>query len=100
MRKNPMANPTHASGTPKMGDSKPDANMPSNNHGTFAVKLGSGQNSKFGQGVGPATSVKGAVQPKGSKANTPANNVTDRSVKLGHTKHAVGTVPAYLKGQH
>lgn len=97
MRNNPNANPINQSGTPKKGDSKPDANMPANNHGTFPVKLGSGMKSKFGKSTGPAKAQGGTSQPKGVKANMPANNTNDKSVKLGHTKHGVGEVPGYLK---
>jgi hypothetical protein len=97
MRSNPNAHGAHKSGTPRTGDNKADADMPANNHGTYPVKLGAGQKSKFGQGVQPGTAQKGAVQPKGSKANMPANNTTDRSVKMGNTKHGVGEVPGYLK---
>lgn len=87
---------THLSGTPHKGDNRPDANMPANNHGTYPVKLGSGQKSQFAQsGSGQG----GARQSStGGKANMPANNVTDRKVSLGTTKHSVGGVPGYLKG--
>lgn len=75
------------------------ANMPAINKGAFPVSLGSTHSSKFGAGVKPTAAQKGAKQSgKGGKANMSANNVTDKKVALGHTKHAVGGVPGYLKG--
>jgi hypothetical protein len=100
MFKNKMAPGVEAKGTPNIGGGKADANMPANNKGTFPVKLGAGQKSKFGQGVGMASAQKGADQKSGSKANMQANNVTDRTVKLGNTKHGVGNVPGYLKNSY
>lgn len=100
MRSNPHARGANLAGTPKKGDSKPDANMPANNHGTFPVSLGTTHNSKFGKGVGPSQAQSGSSQSStGGKANMPANNVTDKKVVLGHTKHGVGEVPGYLKGR-
>lgn len=96
-RANPYVTPSIKAGTSAVGDSKPDANMPANNHGTFPVKLGSGQSSKFGQGVGPGQAQKGAVQSAGVKANMPANNTTNKNVPLGTTHHGVGQSPSYLK---
>ena len=98
--KNMNVTPSKMSGTPKMGDSKADANMPANNHGTFPVKLGSGQNSKFGSGVNGGAAQKGSTQPKtGGKANMPANNITNNGPALGTTKHGVGKVPGYLRSK-
>lgn len=74
------------------------ANMPANNKGSFPVSLGSTHSSKFGSGVKPVAAQKGASQKGGTKAKMPANNITDKKVALGHTKHAVGEVPSYLKG--
>ena len=98
--KNMNVTPTRKAGTPKMGDSKADANMPANNHGTFPVKLGPGMNSKFGSGVKGAAQ-KGAMQGSTAKnkANMSANNHTDNVVKMGTTKHGVGSVPGYLRSK-
>jgi hypothetical protein len=98
MFKNTNAKAAKAKGTPVQGNNYPLANMPANNVGEFKLKLGGGQSSKFGQGVKPATAQKGASQKGGTKAKMPANNITDKKVALGHTKHAVGEVPGYLKG--
>jgi hypothetical protein len=98
VRKNPMATGTKAIGTPSQGNGKPYAKLPANNQGTFPVSLGSGQHqSKFGSGVTPSTAQGGTSQSKGSKANVPTSNTTDKNVKLGHTKHGVGEVPSYLR---
>lgn len=100
MRSNKLVHGVNQPGTPAKGDARPDANMPANNHGTFPVKVAAGQKSKFGAGVGPGTSQGGSNQSStGGKANMPANNTTDKKVVLGHTKHAVGEVPGYLKGR-
>lgn len=96
-RSNPNVTPATKAGTPAIGDAKPDANMPANNHGTFPVKLGSGQSSKFGHGVAPASAQKGAIQPSGPRANMAANNTVSKKIPLGTTMHSVGTVPSYLK---
>jgi hypothetical protein len=71
------------------------ANMPASNSGKASVPHGTRHS---------ATSIAGGktsgADPKsgGSKPNMPANNVTDKKVNLGHTKHGVGEVPGYLKG--
>ncbi|MEI7632139.1 MAG: hypothetical protein WCJ60_02350 [bacterium] len=99
--KNMNVTPTRKAGTPKMGDSKADANMPANNQGTFPVKLGSAMNSKFGSGVNAGAAQKGAMQGSTAKnkANMSANNHTDNVVKMGTTKHGVGSVPGYLRSK-
>ena len=75
------------------------ANMPAKNKGTFPVSLGSTHSSKFGSGVKPMAAQKGAIQGSKAKngANMSANNKTDNGPALGTTKHAAGTVPAYLR---
>lgn len=99
MRKNPNVTPAKKAGTVKMGDAKPDANMPANNSGTFPVKLGSGQPSKFGKSVGPGKAQQAVKQSKtGGTANMPAANGSSKNVALGTTKHGVGQVPGYLRG--
>jgi hypothetical protein len=101
MRNNPMVKGVNLAGTPNKGDNKPDANMPANNHGTFPVTLAAGQKSKFGTGTGPSTAQGGTAQSAtGGKANMPSHNAISKNVVLGHTKHAVGEVPGYLKGNH
>ncbi len=99
--KNQNVTGVNLKGIPAQGVSKPSANMPANNHGTFPTKIGAGQHSsKFGNNVKPATAQKGVNQSMtGGKANTPANNITDNKVVIGHTKHGVGEVPNYLKGR-
>ena len=96
--KNSNTSPARQGGTPAKGVRKAGANLPANNVGTFPVSLGSTHSSKFGVGVGAKAAQGGLTQSKGSKANMPANNKTDKAVKLGTTKHGVGAVPGYLKG--
>ena len=98
MRKNLHSQGARASGTPRQGNVAGDGRMPAKNTGDFPVSLGTTHSSKFGHNVKPASAQQGAKQPKGSKAKMPANNVTDRAVKLGNTKHGVGSVPGYLRG--
>jgi hypothetical protein len=97
MRKNHNVQPSRANGVRKQGNNPPLAKLPANNVGTFPVKLGTSHNSAFGSNTGPSKGTNGVTQSKGSKANMPANNVTDKAVTLGHTKHGVGQVPSYLK---
>jgi hypothetical protein len=95
--KNQNVSPSRQPGTGAKGDAKPDANMPANNVGTFPVKLGSGQASRFPSTSATGAAQKGAQQQAGPKANMPANNTTNKRVSLGTTKHSVGTVPHYLR---
>jgi hypothetical protein len=102
MFKNHNVSSARANNTPAKGVREPSANMPANNVGTFPVSKGTTHSSKFGTGVKPATQQKGSTQVgKGSsKANTPANNITDTKLPLGTTKHGVGEVPGYLKAKY
>lgn len=89
------------------------AKMPANNIGTHAAPLGTSHKSTFlkpgpvGAGIsgrqdGSKTTDTGknSSTSNNGRPNMPANNVTDSKVVLGHTKHAVGTVPGYLRGSN
>ena len=85
------------------------AKMPANNIGTHAAPLGTSHKSTFltpgpvgasisGRQDGSKTTNDGKVGANSGKPNMPANNVTDNAFKIGTTKHAVGSVPGYLRG--
>ena len=97
--KNTHVTPSRATGTPSTGNSKPLANMPANNNGTFPYNTGTTHKSAFGQGVSAKAGNTGAKQTKSGGANMSANNITDNKVVLGHTKHGVGQVPGYLRSK-
>lgn len=96
--KNNNVTPAKQAQTPRLGDAAPDAMMPANNTGTFPVKLGAGQKSKFAKNA--SKGVTAANQPTGSdKAKIPAHNGPRSNVQLGTTKHGTGSVPGYLRGK-
>ena len=89
------------------------AKMPASNVGTHAALLGTSHSSTFlkpaptGAGIqnrqdGSKTTDTGknSSTTTQGRPNMPANNVTDSKVVLGHTKHAPGTVPGYLRGSN
>lgn len=101
MFKNSNVTNVHLAGTPSQGArSAQKVDMPAKNHQTIGVKLGSAQKSKFGEGVQGAAAQKIAIQPSDSKANMIAKNDQNSSYSLGNTKHAVGSVPNYLKSKY
>ena len=99
--KNSHVIPARRKNTGREGNSAPYANMPANNVGEHSISLGSGKNSTFGAGVNSGAAQMGAAQSSKAKngANMSANNVTNNGPAMGTTKHAVGTVPKYLRSK-
>lgn len=99
--KNQLVKGVIAKGAGTRGVGAVKANMPGNNVTDYKVTTGTTHKSTFTKG----SSGTGAIQPSstqkvGSKANMPANNdIHSKKVVIGHTKHAPGTVPGYLRGK-
>lgn len=99
MRKNPMVNGAKAHGVSASGNPNPKANMPANNVGMHSVKLGSHKSSFAGKDAATksASGRAGVVDGVGAHLNSQNYVNTGNKVQMGHTKHGVGTVPAYLR---
>lgn len=99
MRSNPNAKPAKANGVGATGNPNPKANMPANNVGMHGVKLGSHKSSFAAKDAASKQSAgrAGVVDGVGAHLNSQNYVNTGNKVQLGHTKHSVGTVPAYLR---
>lgn len=74
--------------------------MPANNVGNFPVKTGAGIKSPLANSKAQGSGQNGVAQKAGKRANMPSNNITNKNVTLGTTKHSVGSVPHYLRNSN
>lgn len=99
MRKNPNVTAAKARGVSASGNPNPKANMPANNVGMHAVKLGSHKSTFASKDAASksATGRAGVVDGIGAHLNSQNYVNTGNKVKMGTVKHQAGTVPAYLR---